>query len=455
MDAALGYAREHRARFVRELIELVRIRSVSTAPEHAGDVVQAAQWLAGHLQALGFASRVEPTARHPLVRADWLGAEGRPTILCYGHFDVQPPEPLDQWRHPPFAPVVDGDTLYGRGASDDKGQLFIHIKAFEAILRTTGRLPVNVKFLLEGEEEIGSPSLPPYLSKHRRRLQADAALVSDGAQFAPDLPTITTGLRGMLYTEIEASGAARDLHSGQYGGAAPNAVGALAEIVASLKDRRGRIRIPGFYRRVRMPDQAEREAWARLPFTDADLLREIGADAAPGEAGFGVLERMWARPTLDVHGIAGGFVGEGMKTVIPARASAKVSMRLVPDQRPERIYLQFARFVHRRAPPGVRVDVRRLAMAPPVLVSPDAPAIRAAARALEAVYGRPPVYARSGGSVPIVAGFSSILKIPTVMMGFGLPDDNLHAPNEKFALKDFHRGIETVIRFAYNLADHS
>lgn len=453
MDAALAYAREHRARFVSELIDLVRIPSVSTAPEHAGDVVRAAQWLADHLESLGFSARIEPTARHPVVRADWLKAEGGPTVLCYGHYDVQPPEPLDQWSRPPFDPAVVGDTLYARGASDDKGQLFIHLKAVESILRTAGRLPVNVKFLLEGEEEIGSPSMPSYLARYRRRLQADAALVSDGSLFAPNLPTITTGLRGMLYTEIEAFGARRDLHSGQYGGAAPNAVGAVAEIVSSLKDKRGRIRVPGFYSRVRMPDAAEREAWSRLPFTNADVLREMGTDVAPGEAGYDVLDRMWARPTLDVHGIAGGFVGEGMKTVIPARATAKVSMRLVPDQRPERIFLQFARFVQRHAPPGVRVDVRQLAMAPPVLVSPDAPAVRAAARALEAVYGTPPVYARSGGSIPIVAGFASVLKIPTVMMGFGLPDDNLHAPNEKFALKEFHRGIETVIRFAYNLAD--
>ncbi len=455
MDAALTYAREHRASFVRELIDLVRIPSISTAPDRAGDVMQAAQWLAGHLESLGFTARVEPTERHPVVRADWLKAEGRPTLLCYGHFDVQPPEPLDLWRRPPFEPTIEGDTLYARGASDDKGQLFIHIKAFESILRTAGRLPVNVKFLLEGEEEIGSPSLPAYLAKHRRRLQADAALVSDGSLFAPNLPTITTGLRGILYTEIEVTGARRDLHSGQYGGVAPNAVGAAAEIVAALKDKHGRIRIPGFYGRVRMPDAAERDAWSRLPFTDADVLRETGATSAPGEAGHPVLDRMWARPTLDVHGIAGGFVGEGMKTVIPARATAKVSMRLVPDQRPERIFLQLTRFVQRHAPPGVRVDVRQLAMAPSVLVSPDAPAVRAAARALEAVYGTPPVFTRSGGSIPIVAGFSSTLKIPTVLMGFGLSDDNLHAPNEKFALKDFHRGIETVIRFAYNFADRT
>ncbi len=452
MEQAIAYAREHRARFLTELIDLVRIPSVSTAPERAGDVARAAQWLAGHLEALGFQSRIEPTDRHPIVRAEWLGAPGRPTVLCYGHFDVQPPEPLELWTRPPFEPVVEHDVLYARGASDDKGQLFIHVKAIEAIMRTARALPVNVKFLLEGEEEIGSPSLAAYVARHKRTLTADAALVSDGDLFAPGLPTITTGLRGMLYTEIEVTGARHDLHSGAFGGAAPNAVGAAAQIVTGLKDKRGRVKIPGFYSRVQPPDAAERAAWARLPFSDAGFLREIGTDAAPGEEGQPILDRLWARPTLEVHGIAGGFTGAGMKTVIPSRATAKVSMRLVPDQRPERIFKQYSRFVQRLAPPGVRVEARHLASAPPVVVSPDAPPVRAAARALESTYGTAPVYTRSGGSIPIVAGFDETLKIPTVLMGFGLPDDNLHAPNEKFALVNFYLGIETVIRFLHQLS---
>jgi acetylornithine deacetylase/succinyl-diaminopimelate desuccinylase-like protein len=451
MEQAIQYARVHRARFLAELVDLLRIPSVSTTPEHAGDVARAARWLADHLSDVGFDSRVETTARHPIVRADWLGAPGRPTLLCYGHFDVQPPEPLELWTHPPFEPSVTDDIISARGASDDKGQLFTHIKAVEAVLRTAGRLPVNVKFLLEGEEEIGSPSLATYLPRHRRALAADAALVSDGSLFAPDLPTITIGLRGMLYTEIEVRGARRDLHSGQYGGAAPNALGAVAQILAGLKDRRGRVRVPGFYARVRPPDPVERDAWAQLPFSAAGFLEEIGTDVAPGEEGLPILDRLWARPTLDVHGIAGGFTGEGMKTVIPSRAVAKVSMRLVPDQRPERIFRQFARTVARLAPPGVRVEVRHMASAPPVLISPDAPPVRAAARALEATFGVPPVYTRAGGSIPVVAGFSRVLRIPTVLMGFGLPDDNLHAPNEKFALSNFSRGVEAVIRFLYHL----
>lgn len=452
MDQALAYAREHRARFVSELADLVRIPSVSTSQDHAGEVLRAAHWLSDHLAGLGFKSRVEPTGRHPVVRADWLGAPGRPTLLCYGHFDVQPPDPLEQWRYPPFDPVVEDGVMYARGASDDKGQLFTHVKAAEAILRTAGALPVNVKFLLEGEEEIGSPSLASYIPRHRRHLAADAALVSDGAMFAPGLPTITTGLRGLLYTEISVAGARRDLHSGQYGGAAPNAMGALAQILAGLKNRRGRVRVPGFYSRVRDPDPAERSAWARLPFDEAAFAAEIGVDATPGEEGYAILDRLWARPTLDVHGITGGFVGEGIKTVIPSRAAAKVSMRLVPDQRPERVFRQFARSVGRLAPQGVRVEVRQLASAPPVLVSPDAPAVRAAARALEAAFGTAPVFVRSGGSIPVVAGFTTALRIPTVLMGFGLPDDNLHAPNEKFDLANFQRGIEAVIRFFYDLA---
>lgn len=452
MDQALAYAREHRARFVSELADLVRIPSVSTSQDHAGEVLRAAHWLSDHLAGLGFRSRVEATGRHPVVRADWLGAHGRPTLLCYGHFDVQPPDPLEQWRHPPFDPVVEDGVMYARGASDDKGQLFTHVKAADAILRTAGALPVNVKFLLEGEEEIGSPSLASYVPRHRRGLAADAALVSDGAMFAPGLPTITTGLRGLLYTEIGVAGARRDLHSGQYGGAVPNAVGALAQILVGLKDRRGRVRVPGFYRHVRDPDPAERSAWSRLPLDDAAFAAEIGVDATPGEEGYPILDRLWARPTLDVHGITGGFGGEGIKTVIPSRAAAKVSMRLVPDQRPERIFRQFARFVGRLAPQGVRVEARHLASAPPVLVSPDAPAVRAAARALEATFGPAPVFVRSGGSIPVVAAFATALRIPTVLMGFGLPDDNLHAPNEKFDLTNFHRGIEAVIRFFYDLA---
>ncbi|MDQ7859838.1 MAG: dipeptidase [Armatimonadota bacterium] len=451
MDRAVAYAREHRARFVAELLDLIRIPSISTAPERAADVARAARWLADHLAALGFDARVEPTDGHPLVRAEWLRAPGRPTVLCYGHFDVQPPDPLALWTRPPFEPSVEGDVLYARGASDDKGQLFIHLKAAEAILRTAGALPVNVKVLLEGEEEIGSPSLAAYLPRHRRALAADAALVSDGALVAPDLPAITTGLRGLLYVEIAVRGARHDLHSGQFGGVAPNAVAAAAQIVAGLKDRRGRVRIPGFYARVRPPSPAEREAWARLPITEAALLREMGTDAAPGEEGVPPIERLWARPTLDVHGIAGGFTGEGMKTVIPSRASAKVSMRLVPDQRPERILARLVRVVPRLAPPGTSVEVRELASARPVLVPLDAPAVRAAARALEATFGVAPAYVRSGGSIPVVAGFTHILRMPTVLMGFGLPDDNLHAPNEKFALANFHRGIEATIRFFYDL----
>jgi len=450
VDAALAYAREHQARFLHELQELLRIPSVSTAPQHAADVARAAHWLAAHLEALGLRARVEAGSRHPLVLAEWMGAPGRPTVLCYGHFDVQPPDPVDLWRTPPFDPVVDGDVLYARGASDDKGQLFVHLKAVEAILRTAGRLPVNLKVLLEGEEEIGSPTLAAYVPRRRRRLACDAALVSDGALFAPDLPTLVTGLRGLLYTEIEVRGAQRDLHSGQFGGAAPNAVGAAAQIVAALKDRRGRIRVPGFYRRVQDPAPAERDAWARLPFDEAAFLAALGTDVAPGEAGVPLLERLWVRPTLDVHGIAGGFTAEGMKTVIPARAVAKVSMRLVPDQDPGRIFRRFARFVQRQAPPGVRVEVRHLASTPPVVTSPDAPAARAAARALEETFGRPPVYVREGGSVPVVAAFVRALKVPAVLMGFGLPDDNLHAPNEKFALRNFARGIDATIRFFHH-----
>jgi acetylornithine deacetylase/succinyl-diaminopimelate desuccinylase-like protein len=449
----ITHAQEHRAQFLDELKEFVQIPSVSTLPEHHADLTRAAGWVANRLTDAGLAARVIPSDDHPAVYAEWMGAPGRPVVLCYGHYDVQPPDPLDLWTSPPFEPAQRGEDLFGRGTSDDKGQLLTEIFAAESLLRASGRLPVNIKFFIEGEEEIGSPRMLPFIKKQRQLLRADVALVCDGSFYAPERPALETGLRGLVYTEVELRGANRDLHSGQFGGAAPNPVEGLARIVAGLRDRRNRVAVPGFYSAVKPPTEFERGVWEGLGFREEAYLEDLGIDAAPGEEGYGILERRWVRPTLEVHGIAGGFTGPGAKTVIPARATAKISMRLVPDQRPETVFRAFTRKVQRLTPPGFHSDVRLLNACAPLAVSPDAPAIQTAAHALEEVFGRPPVYIRSGGSVPAAGAFQRVLGAVPVLMGFGLPDDNLHAPNEKFHLPNFHRGIETVIRFLQRLGD--
>ena len=449
------YAREQRSRFLEDLKSLIRIPSVSTLPEHHPDLRLAAQWLEQRLRALDLRAWIIESDSHPIVYGEWMGAPGRPTLLCYGHYDVQPPDPLDEWESPPFEPTVRGDNLYARGASDDKGQLMIQICAVESWLRTAGRLPVNVKFFIEGEEELGSPRVTGFIPKNKRLLRADVSLVCDGSFFASEVPALVTGLRGLVYTEVEARGASHDLHSGIYGGAAPNPLEALARIIAGLRDRRGRVTIPRYYAAVRPPSPLEREAWERLTFDDKAYLAELDVDVAPGEEGYGILERRWARPTLEVHGIVGGYTGPGPKTVIPARATAKISMRLVPDQRPKAVLRAFTRKVAKLTPAGVRTAVRVLSLADPAVVAPEEPAMRMAARAIEEVFGKPPVYMREGGSVPVAAEFIHALRAPAVLMGFGLPDDRLHAPNEKFHLPNFSRGIDTVIRFVELLGEQA
>ncbi len=451
MPTASEYARAHRAEFLDGLKELLRIPSVSTLPDHAPDVRRAAGSLADQLRALGMehVELVEMGNGHPLVLADWLHAPGAPTVLCYGHYDVQPPDPLDEWISPPFEPSERNGNLYARGAVDDKGQIYMHLKALESLFAAHGgKLPLNVRILLEGEEEVGGESISAFLKQSPERLRADFALVSDTDMFAPELPTLCVGLRGMIYTEVEVRGARSDLHSGIYGGAAPNPFIALAQIIAGLKDREGRILIPGIYDGLQPPTKAELLAWDRLPFDEATYLQhEIGAPALVGEPGYSVHYRTWARPTLEVHGMPGGFTGAGAKTVIPARAAAKISMRLVPPMQPEATFAKFERAVHALTPPGVTVEVRLIHSGAGALVSTDNPWIRAASAALEAVWGKPPVYVRGGGSIPVVGEFERALGIPTVLMGFGLPDDGLHAPNEKFHIANFYRGIETIIAF--------
>jgi acetylornithine deacetylase/succinyl-diaminopimelate desuccinylase-like protein len=454
---AIAFARQHRETFLDELKDLLRIPSVSTLPEHRADVRRTAALLASELTRIGMehVELIEVPAHgtgqpgHPLVLADWLHSPGAPTVLCYGHYDVQPPDPLEEWTTPPFEPSERNGNLYARGAVDDKGQMYMHVKALASLFAAgNGRLPLNVRVLLEGEEEVGGESIAAFLRSSPEKVKADFALVSDSDMFAPELPTLCVGLRGMIYTEIEVRGARTDLHSGLYGGAAPNPFIALAQIIARLKDEDGRILIPGIYDGLEAPSADELAAWKRLPFNEADYLEhEIGAPALVGEPGYSVMERTWSRPTLEVHGMPGGFIGAGAKTVIPAKALAKVSMRLVPPMQPAEIFHRLQTYVASVAPQGVTVEVRLIHSGEPVVVGTDNPYIRAAASALEEVWSAQPLFTRSGGSIPVVGDFERALGIPTVMMGFGLPDDNLHAPNEKFHIANFHRGIETIIRF--------
>jgi len=447
----MTYFQEHQADFLEGLKTFLRIPSISTLSEHKPDIRRAADFALNELRGAGMTSAelIESnTGGNPLVYAEWLGAPGKPTILFYGHYDVQPADPLDEWKSPPFEPDIRNNNIYARGAVDDKGQVYIQIKAVECLMKTHGKLPVNVKFLLEGEEETGGEHIEAYVKSKPPRLRADAVVVCDTEMFAPELPSICIGLRGMVYYELFVEGANHDLHSGVYGGAAPNPIMAISEILAALKDRDGHILIPGFYDRVVPPAEKERQAWARLPFNEKEYTEgEMGARELTGEPGFSVFERTWARPTLEVHGIRGGFTGEGAKTVIPARAVAKISTRLVGDQQIDECIAQTRAAVKAACPKGVKAELKVLHTGAPSLTDPDNPFIHAAADALQQTFGKETVYIRSGGSIPIVGVFDRYLGIPSVMMGFGLPDDNLHAPNEKFHLPNFYRGIETVARY--------
>jgi acetylornithine deacetylase/succinyl-diaminopimelate desuccinylase-like protein len=436
-------------RHLAELQEWLRIPSISTLAEHKPDVLRAAQWLADKLAHAGL-EHIEliETETQPMVYADWLHAgPDRPTVLIYGHFDVQPVDPLDLWVSPPFSPAVRGDDLYARGASDDKGQTYLHVAAVEALLQTAGRLPVNVKFLVEGEEESGSRAIRRYVPAQAARLAADVVLVSDTHILAPDRPALVYGLRGMWVAEITVTTAGHDLHSGGYGGVVHNANQAICELLAQLHDVQGRVTVPGFYDEVRVLSGAERAALARIPYGEAEVIAESGALAAYGEPGFTVVERVGARPTLEINGLWGGFTGEGFKTVIPCQAHAKISCRLVPDQEPARIAALVTEHLQRLAPASVRIDVQSQRAGRAFLTAYDDPAIRAAARAYRRVFGVEPLYMLEGGGIPVVTAFAQELHCPIVLMGFGLPDDNLHAPNEKFHLPNFYRGIRTSIAF--------
>jgi len=444
MDALTQYLEQHRDRFVEDLKAVLRIPSVSAQPEHREDMKRCAEHIAAHLRELGM-TRVDvvPTAGHPVVHAEWLGAPGKPTALVYGHYDVQPPEPLELWKTPPFEPTLRNGNLHARGAVDDKGQVYMHLKAIEAHMKVNGRLPLNLKLLIEGEEEVGSEHLEAFIRERRSRLDADVIVVSDTAMLSPDQPSLCYGLRGILYTQIEVQGPAHDLHSGHFGGAVMNPANALAVIIAALKDGDGRITVPGFYDGVRPLSPAEREAMRALPFDEVSFLREAGAPGW-GEKGYTTLERATARPTLDVNGMWSGYTGEGSKTVLPAFAAAKVSMRLVPDQNPPELFARLETYVKKLAPAGVQVRVIDLHHAVPFLTDPDHPSLAAARRALARAWRKPAVMVREGGSIPVMATFEQTHGLPCILMGFGLDDDQVHAPNEKFSLSSFHGGTKSV-----------
>jgi len=447
----IDYARNKQAHYLEMLEEFLSIPSVSTQSDHDADVQQCAQWLAQTMTDIGLTrATVYPTPGHPVVYGEWLNAgPDAPTVLIYGHYDVQPPDPLDQWETPPFEPTVRGDNLFARGATDDKGQLFIHLAAVDALLKTEGALPVNVKFILEGEEENGSINLDQFIADKQKLLAADCALISDTPMLGPDQPAIVCALRGLAALEVAVQSAKRDLHSGQYGGAIHNPILVLSQIISAMFDEDNRITIPGFYDDVLPLSDKERALLAELP---DNILAETGARKLWGEAGFTPAERSSIRPTFEVHGIVGGYIDEGSKTVIPASATAKVSMRLAPNQDPEKVVQQFTDYVKSLAPDTVTLDVKLHSMGSPALIERDNPAIEAASKAYQTAFQHSPIFVREGGSIPVVVTFQQLLNPPVVMMGFGLVDDNLHAPNEKFYLPNFYRGIETSIHFMQEYA---
>lgn len=448
-----AYMERHRDRYVDELCEYLRIPSISSLASHAADMLRCAEWTATALERAGLEHvAVIRGDGHPIVYGDWLHAPGAPVLLCYGHYDVQPADATDAWHSPPFEPTVRGRQLFARGATDDKGQLYIHVKAIEAYLAACGALPVNIRVVIEGEEECGGVALHRLVTRHPERLAADVIVNSDNAMFARGVPSISCAIRGIVSFEIEMHGARSDVHSGSFGGTIANPALELSRFLASLMDSSGRVTIPGFYDDVVPLTEAERVGVASLPFDDAVYAKGLGVPALSGEQGYSTLERMWARPTLDVHGLHAGWVQEGVKTIIPSRAVAKVSMRLVPNQQSERIANAIRSFVTETAPASMRVRLTEAYGGDPWHASPDSAAIRAAARAMECGFGKAPVFVREGGSNPIVTTMEQSLNASTVMLGIGLPDENAHGPNEHLDLDNFHRGIVTAACFYGELA---
>jgi acetylornithine deacetylase/succinyl-diaminopimelate desuccinylase-like protein len=442
MDKVVDFINVNRDRYIDEMKRYLAIPSISALPEHKGDVRACAEWTRDEMQRIGLQNcRLEETPGHPVVYGEWLGAEGAPTILFYGHYDVQPVDPVHLWTSPPFEATIRDGEIYARGAADDKGQVFMHFKAVEAHLKQNGNLPVNMKFLIEGEEEVGSANLDNFIKAHKDLLKADVVVISDSPMFDRGIPSICYGLRGLTYFQIDLRGSKSDLHSGSFGGAVANPAMVLAQVLSQMKDKSGRIKIDGFYDDVVELRPEERAEWEKLPFNEKKYKAELGAPKLFGETGYTTLERTWARPTFEVNGLLSGFTGEGAKTVLPAVSMAKVSMRLVPNQDPQKIGDLFEEYVKKVTPKTVELKITRMHGGKPWMTAFDNPFVQAAGRAIEQGFGQRPVFNREGGSIPVVSTFQEELGVPCVLFGVGLPDENAHAPDEKLDLGNFHNGV--------------
>jgi len=446
------YLKQTEKRRMQDLFKFLSFPSVSAKSENKKDVAACARWLSDHLNEIGFKSRIMPTGGHPVVYAEYVSDKKEPTALYYGHYDVQPPEPLDLWKTPPFEPEIRKGYIYARGACDDKGQTFAQIKGLQAVLEATGSLPINVKLLIEGEEEAASENLPVFIKKNKKMLKADIAVVSDTAQFSKKLPAVTFGLRGIAFVEVFVYGPNRDVHSGGFGGAIANPINVLCAMVGQLHDKNGKITVPGFYKNVKSLSKWEKQQFKKLPYSEAAYKKSLGIPALHGEKGFTTLERAWARPTLDVNGITGGYQGEGTKTIIPATASCKITMRLVPEMDPKDVCNKIEKYLLKIAPKSVRVKVIKHGGAKAVVVPTEGPWLEAAGRAIKTGFGKAPVFMREGGSIPVVADFKSMLGLDTLLIGLGQPDDNIHSPNERFRVIDFERGCKTAAVLPAELA---
>lgn len=445
---------DHVDRYVDDLKDLLRIPSVSAVPAHQDDMRRGAEFIRDQLAAAGLDAEIVPTDGYPIVVGEWTKASGKPTAVVYGHYDVQPPDPLDEWVTPPFEPDVRDGHVYARGATDDKGQMLTHIKSVQSWMAVHGGLPMNVKFVIEGEEEVGSDNLETFLAENRDRLKCDVAVISDTSQYAPSIPAITYGLRGILVCEFTVQGPSQDLHSGMFGGSIANPANAISKMIAALHDEQQCVQIPGFYDDVIALTASEREQFAALPFDEAAFVKSLGVSATHGEAGFSALERRWARPTCDVNGMWSGYLGEGPKTIVPAKATAKISCRLVPDQDPARLTESLREFLQSQLPPGLKMEFQAYHGCKALVFPPEGPFMAAAREAIEAAFGNPPVMIREGGSIPVVATFQEVLGVETLLLGWGQDTDNLHSPNERFSLADYEKGIRASAELWERLADN-
>ena len=448
----LQYLKKTEKKRMDDLFEFIRFPSVSAQKQHKKDMTACAKWLQNHLKQIGFKAKIHQTKGHPLILAEYHVDDKLPTVLYYGHYDVQPPEPLEKWKTEPFKPTIRAGQIFARGATDDKGQLFTHIKGLEAVLKTEGTLPVNVKMLIEGEEEVHSENLPPWMKKNKKLLKADIVVVSDSSQYSKSLPAVTYGLRGIAAMEVFVYGPKRDLHSGSFGGAVANPINILCQLVGQLHDKNNKITVTGFYKDVKLPAKWERAEFKKLPYNEAQYKKMVGIPAVHGEKGWTTYERLWVRPTCDVNGIAGGYQGEGAKTVLPSYASCKITCRLVPNQDPHDICRKVEKYLQKIAPRSVKVKVDKWGGAKGVVVPTDGPWLEAAGRALKKGFGKEPVYIREGGSIPVVGDFKDILGLDTLLLGFGQNDDNTHSPNERIRVVDFERGCRTAAVLPFELA---